>query len=110
MHGLHASLARRLEKLERRLGAVVEPETAAATSKRLELCRAALEGREPGDLTPEERPVFVRIAASVPIFQELIADGLVGNDGQPAGGHYPHHNDVVDEDEDGDDQAPVWHP
>ncbi|MDP9477495.1 MAG: hypothetical protein M3R38_17725 [Actinomycetota bacterium] len=107
---MHASLQRRIERLERRIGATPTTETPAETSRRVELVKAAGEGREPGDLTPEERPVFAQIAASVPILQELVREGTIGPDGLPSGGHYPHHNDVVDEDEDGDDQVPVWHP
>ena len=106
MHGIHASLARRLEALARRLGAVPETESPDQTARRLVLVRAALAGETPRHLEDGERVTFPKIVASVPILQELRHEGIVGPDGEPAGGDdYPHH-----EDGDGDGQELVWVP
>lgn len=108
MHGFTRGLERRLEALEKRLAGVLEPETAAETSRRLELCRMALASETPEDLTPEEMVTFPKIQASVPILQEIVREGLVGDDGLPVGGYYPHHEDG-DETHDGDGEF-TWHP
>ncbi len=106
MHGIHGTLARRLEAVARRLGALQPPETPDETARRLELIRAAHAGREPEDLEPHKRPVFARIAASLPILRELLEDGTVDADGEPAGAD-PHRD--LDDDLD-DDDAPAWVP
>ncbi len=95
MHQFHKAIEKRIEALERRIGASPTIETDAETNRRLELCRAALAGEIPEDLTPEEEPVFSRIVATVPVALELAHEGLVGPDDRP-------HEDE-DEDEDGDD-------
>ncbi len=99
MHGFHAGLARRLERLERRLAGVLEPETDGERARRLELVTAAHVGLVPDDLQAAERPVFSRIVASLPILQELRDEGIVGDDGEP-GGDNPHH----------EEGKPVWEP
>ncbi len=105
MHGFTASLEKRLRALERRLGAVPTPETAAESARRLVLVRAAHSGELPEDLTPEERPVFSRIVATLPIARQLAYEGIVGDDGGPAGGDdHPHHQDDTETGE------PVWSP
>ncbi len=53
MHQFTRGLEKRLRALELRLGTVVEAETAAATSRRLVLVRAAHVGHVPEDLTSE---------------------------------------------------------
>ncbi len=105
MHQFHKGIERRLRALEQRLGAVVEPETAAATARRLELVKAAHLDLQPANLTATEKLTFSRIRASVPIFEELIADGLV--DGLlDETGDDPHRDDL---DEDGDGEL-SWSP
>ncbi len=104
MRGFHRAIQRRLEALERLVGAAAPPETPDQTARRLELCRAALAGETPEDLTSEEGLTFSKILRYAPIARELRDEGIVGIDGQPAGGNDYH------EDGDGDDQAPVWHP
>ncbi len=103
MHGITRAVERRLRALERLVGTIPTTETAAQTSRRRELCRAALSGHDPEHLAPEEAELFEKIRASVPIFQELIADGLVDDDGEPAGAD-PHRDDRDDPHE------PVWRP
>ncbi|MDP9484943.1 MAG: hypothetical protein M3Q49_03950 [Actinomycetota bacterium] len=100
MHGLHATLARRLEAVARRLGAAPEPETPAETSRRLELCRAALVGEIPEDLRDGERPTFSKMVRDAPLLFELLDEGAL--DGY-LDGDDPH--------QDGDgDEAPAWRP
>ncbi|MDP9477554.1 MAG: hypothetical protein M3R38_18025 [Actinomycetota bacterium] len=104
MHGFTRGLERRLKALEQRLGTVVEPETAAATNRRAELCRAALAGEIPEDLRESEKLTFSRIVASVPIFEELRDEGIIDGHGEPAGAD-PHHEDPHE-----DPHEPVWRP
>ncbi len=75
MHGFTRGLARRLERLERRLAGVLEPETSAETSRRLELVRAASLDLEPADLQEHERAAFTKIRASLPLLLELLEAG-----------------------------------
>ncbi len=77
MHGFTRGLARRLERLERRLAGVLEPETSAETSRRLELVRAAHLDLQPRDLEHEEARVFSKIRASLPILLELRDEGAL---------------------------------
>lgn len=86
MHGIHKRLAQRLEALERRFGDLPEPETVEDQERRLELVRAALrEGVEPEALTDEEAAMFEKIMQYAPIFEELVSEGIITPDGQPAG-------------------------
>jgi hypothetical protein len=100
MHGFRKSLAKRLEALERRFDRVPEPETAAEIERRETLIRAALEGRRPDGLAPEEAERFARIHEYAPIFQELIDDGIISPSGEPLGGTAPDHHDNGDGRED----------
>ncbi len=104
MHGFHAGFSRHLEKLERRLAGLQEPETTDQSDRRMTLCRAALSGRQPEDLQESEAELFEKIAASIPIFEELIHEGIIDDDGQPGGAdsHRDPHED--------DDGRPVWRP
>ncbi len=95
MHGFTRGLERRLRLLEQRLGADTAPETAAETARRLTLCRAALAGEIPEDFREDERPVFSKILRDVPVFQELLDEGLVGDDL-----HRDDHPDLHDDDDD----------
>lgn len=104
MHG-YKSLQKRLEALERRLAGLPVPlsleERTCQDERRLELCTAALEGVEPGNLGGGEREFFQKIKESAPVFRELVEEGtldayLDGDD-----------HDVVDEDGNG---APAWRP
>ncbi|MDP9457031.1 MAG: hypothetical protein M3Q60_14925 [Actinomycetota bacterium] len=104
MHGFHASLQKRIEALERRLGSLPQPETDAATNRRLELCRAALAGEIPEDLTATEKLTFEKITATLPVFLELRDQGIIDAYGQPSGG------DDLDDLLDGDLDEPVWRP
>lgn len=99
MHGFHKAIEKRIEALERRIGASPTIETDAETNRRLELVAAAHSGHEPADLTESERPVFLRIVATLPIALEILDGGLVGDDGEPA--LVVHETET--EDEDGDD-------
>ncbi len=92
MHQFHRGLERRLQALEIRLGAVPTIETDAETARRLTLCRAALAGEIPEDLTATEKLTFSKITASVSVFQELLDDG------------------ALDDFLDGDPHEPVWRP
>ncbi len=98
MHGIHASLARRIEAVARRLGALQEPETNGERARRLELVRAAYAGHEPADLTADEARTFWKIAATVPIVRELVDEGIVDADGEPGGDDHPDRDDDLDED------------
>ncbi len=102
MHGIHASLARRLEAVARRLGALQEPETDDQIDRRAALVAAAHADLVPADLQEHEARTFSKIAATVPIARELLEAGTVDADGEP-GGDDP-HRDLDDLD------APVWRP
>ncbi len=88
-----------MERLERRLGAVLPPETDAETNRRMVLVKAAHVGHEPANLTADERLTFSKIQASIPIFQELLDEGIIDGHGQPSGGD----DHPYDGHEDGDD-------
>ncbi|MDP9485559.1 MAG: hypothetical protein M3Q49_07180 [Actinomycetota bacterium] len=104
MHGFTAGIAKRLRALELRLGTIPTTETDAETARRLTLCRAALAGEIPEDLTAAETVTFEKITASVSVFQELLDEGIIDAYGQPAGVDHPdlRHDDDLD--------APVWRP
>ncbi len=109
MHGFTRGLEKRLRALELRLGAVDEPETATATARRLEFVRAAHADLVPADLEPHERLTFSRIVASLPILQELRDEGIVGDDGQPAGAD-PHSDDPHEDRDEDEDAELAWVP
>ena len=104
MHGFHRGIERRLRALEARLGTIPATETADQTARRLVLCRYALRGETPADLTATEVPVFEKIVASVPIFSELVHEGLVDDHGEAAGAVDPldETEDDLGDDEDGE--------
>lgn len=102
MHQFTRGLEKRLAAVERRLGAVPTIETDAIRDRRRVLVMAAHAGNVPGDLEPEERPVFSRIVATVPIALELQQDGLIDGYGEPSVvDDYPHETE---------DGRPVWSP
>ena len=78
-------LARRVERLERKLAAVpapVDPEEGAQREARtMELCAAAVAGREPEDLTEEERELFAKLVLYVPAYLELLEAGALDRHG-----------------------------
>ncbi len=77
MHGFTRGLEKRLRALELRLGSILEPETSAETSRRLELVRAASLDLEPADLQEHERAAFSKIRASLPLLLELRDEGAL---------------------------------
>lgn len=104
MHGFTRGLERRLAALEKRMAAVLEPESPGETARRLTLVRSALAGETPEDLTEDEGLKFTKIKASIPILQELIDDGIIDAYGRPSVGDDHHGHET----EDGDEL--VWHP
>ncbi len=100
MHQFHKGIEKRLTSLELRLGAIPTIETAAEISRRLELCRAALEGHEPANLTATERPMFSKMVRDVPLLFELLDEGAL--DAYLDGDDHP--------DRDEDPHEPVWSP
>ncbi len=101
--GARKSLQKRLEALERRFGRVPIPETPEETARRDALIRAALDGREPVDLAPDEVERFAKIREFVPILRELVIEGILSADGSPGG------SDPVDGLEDHDVHADGEH-
>ena len=82
MHNFNRTLRRRVEKLEAQLGDVPIPRTSAAEIERkrarmLELCAAAVEGREPEDLEAGDRELFAQIRRYVPVYLELVESGVL---------------------------------
>ncbi len=79
MHRLAKGYLARLRRLE----AAIPPspptpeEIERVESRRLELCRAGLDGVEPEDLNEGERELFEKIQKSAPIFRELAASGVL---------------------------------
>ncbi len=115
MHGIHASLARRLEAVARRLGSILPPETTDQIDRRAALVRAAHLDLVPADLREDERAVFSKIRASNLVFQELIDEGIIDAYGQPSGGDDDDgddHRDLDDLDDDphAERDEPVWRP
>ncbi len=109
MHGFHKAIEKRLRAIEQRLGTVVEPETTDQIDRRMALCRAALAGEIPEDLTATETVTFSKIKASIPVFQELIDEGIVDAYGHPDLRHEGDDDDLhPDLRHDDDLDAPVW--
>ena len=82
------SLERRLEALERQLAGLPERPTPEEQARRdarsLELCSAALEDRDPDlELTAEEAALFEEVCRYVPVYREMIDEGIITPDGRP---------------------------
>lgn len=97
MHNFNRGLAQRVERLEREIAGLPIPPTLEEQyhqdARRLELVSAVLNGEVLGDLTEEERTVFEAALRYVPVFRELIEEGvLVG---------YYH---------DADEEEAIWRP
>lgn len=86
MDRLARRLRRRIEALERRLGALPPPvgseEVAKRRTRTTKLCAAAVEGREPEDLTPEEREHFAELLVYAPVYLELLQEGALDHYGE----------------------------
>ena len=61
------------------------------------LCEAAVAGREPEDLTEEERELFARIVEYLPVYLELEEEGALQS-------YYDHHGDLHHGGPDDDDR------
>jgi hypothetical protein len=88
VHRSMRGLERRLEALERKFADLPErltPEEQARRDARLlDLCRAAVEGRDPDlDLTAEEAELLEKMRVYAPVFREMLDEGLITIDGQP---------------------------
>jgi hypothetical protein len=89
VHRLTRDLERRLEAIERQLARLPErltPEEQARKEARLlNLCRAAVEDRDPDlELTTGEAELLEKMRRYAPTFQELINEGIIGPYGEPS--------------------------
>jgi hypothetical protein len=88
-------LRRRIEKLERELAALPAPlhpdEKARREARMMELSAAAVEGREPENLTQEERDLYARLLRFAPVYLELREEGALESYHDYHGG--PDHDD-----------------
>ena len=88
MGKLRRSLERRLEALERHFAHLPErltlEERVRQNARLLELCWAPVEDRDPDlELTEEEAELLEKVRPYMPVFQEMIDEGLITPDGKP---------------------------
>ncbi len=99
MDRLARRLKRRIEKLERELAAVPAPmqpkDMARLGARMMELCDAALAGREPENLTEEERELLDQLVEYAPVYLELLAEGARDS-------YHDNHGGLADEDHGGE--------